>query len=243
MESDMFVYNGGESDSWVKNIIEDKSMNKDCKILSLMDLVQKDLLIKTSHDDDHHHDESLSDKSEIETVDEHVWLSITNSIDICEKLCNIITVLDESNKETYKKNFESYRDKLLQLHSDAINMFAPYDARYVIVADRFPFVYFFRDYRIKYNAAFSGCSADTEATYENIIKLCEDIKNNNINSILVLDKSTTNISSSIISSVDKDLKVYTLNSLQSVSRDDINNGVTYYDAMKKNIDALKNSLS
>ncbi len=244
MESDMFIYNGGESDSWVKNIIEDESMNKTCKKISLVDSVKKDLLINTSHQS-HGHEEEASENNHENTnsVDEHVWLSITNAIDICEVIYNEISSMDESHKKIYEKNFESYCDKLLSLHSEAINAFSEFSLRYVIFADRFPFAYFFRDYGIKCTSAFSGCTAETEATYENVIKLCKEIESNNLSSVLVLEKSTSNVASSIISSVKREIHIYTLNSLQSVSREDIQSGCTYYNAMKNNIEALKKSMS
>lgn len=247
MESDLFIYNGGESDSWVENVITDKSMNKNCKTISLMECIDSENLINTSHQHEHHEhthscEDENCDENNFSLYDEHVWLSIPNAIKICQKIADEISAIDSENAKIYKENSEKYCNKLSALHKYAIDALAKCENPYLVVADRFPFVYMFSNYNIEYDSAFSGCTSETDATYENIIKLCNAVEDHNLKSLLVLEKSNSNISSSIISEVKKELKIYTVNSLQSVSADEIKDGFTYYTAMKNNIDVVLKAL-
>lgn len=245
MKSDLFIYNGGESDSWVQNILNDNSMNKNCKIISLLESIECSKLIENFHGEPNHthdHENSEMIHEDLSLYDEHVWLSLPNAIDICQRITLEISSLNPLESEIYNDNLKNYTNKLLSLHEETKNSISQKNP-YVIVADRFPFVYFFNDYNIPYEAAFSGCSSETDATYENIIKLCNAVNSNNVDSLFVLEKSNTNISSSIVSAVNKDMKIYTLNSLQSVSSEEIEKGLTYYTVMKTNIETILSSLN
>jgi len=238
LNSDLFIYNGGESDSWAKNILEDKSMNKDCVKVSLISALDEKRLLMSNHDEhEHSHEDDHKDK-----YDEHVWLSIENAISICYEIKNAIVTLDETNKSYYEENTEKYCSKLNSLHEEAISSFSKFENPFVVVADRYPFVYFFNDYNIRCTAAFSGCTSETEATYENVVKLCKAVEENSLKYILVLEKSNASISSAVVSSSPRKLEILTINSLQSVSREEIEDGISYYSVMKNNIETVKKAL-
>ncbi len=240
MNSDVFIYNGGESDSWVNNVLNDKGMNKDCKTISLLEIVGFDSLIESnlSEAHNHEHSEECADK-----YDEHVWLSLKNADKICKRICELISSFDLENKKHYEDNSEKYCNKILTLHNEAIEFFSEFQNPFVVVADRFPFSYLFSDYGIEYSAAFSGCSSEVTATYENIIKLCRDVENRQLIYIIVLEKSNSNISSSVISTSKQKVEVLTVNSLQAISKNEIENGLTYLDVMNQNIEVLKKAVS
>ncbi len=243
IESDIFIYNGGESDSWVKSILDDKSMKSECKAFSLIDLIEKKSLITTSNHETHSHETSYDECHEhSNSFDEHVWLSLKNAVFICQRISEEIISLDSENKTVYENNLSEYCEKLNALDKEAKEYFMKIESPYVVVADRFPFVYLLNDYNIMYDSAFSGCTSETEATYDNIIKLCNAIEKHNVDSIFVLEKSNTNISSSIISATNKELQILSLNSMQSVSRKEIESGFNYYCIMKNNIDSIISSM-
>ena len=247
INSDMFIYNGGDSDSWVDNILIDSSMNDKCKKISLIDCLDKNSLLELSDDENQHEHSNSCDDTQCAEVhnhsfDEHVWLSLSNAAEICEKIYIGISELDSENRSVYERNYKDYSEKLLKLHDDSKLKISKFQSPFLLVADRFPFIYLFNDYNIKYDAAFLGCTSETSASYENIISLCSSVESKNVNSLLVLEKSTSNIASSLISTVGKDLSIYTLNSLQSVSKSEIDSGLTYYSVMKSNIDTILKSL-
>lgn len=240
MNSDVFIYNGGESDSWVNNVLNDKGMNKDCKTISLLEIIGYDNLIESNLSEAHNHGHSEECTDE---YDEHVWLSLINADKICKGICEIISGFDLDNKKHYEDNSEIYSNKILSLHNEANKFFSEVQNPFVVVADRFPFSYLFLDYGIEYSAAFPGCSSEVTATYENIIKLCREVENRNLKYIIVLEKSNSNISSSVISASHQKVEVLTVNSLQAISKNEIESGLTYLDVMKQNIEVLKKVVS
>jgi zinc transport system substrate-binding protein len=240
LKSDIFIYNGGESDGCVKDIINDKSMNSTCKTISMIDCIDKKNLIHNN--ENHVHDTSCDEEHSHLEYDEHVWLSLENAIKICNKISENIIDFDSNNKEIYESNTAKYIDKLNELKSDFSKEFSSQNDPFVVVADRFPFKYLFSEFEISYSAAFSGCTAETEASYDSIIRLVEDVSKHNLKSVIVLEKSNSNISDSIINASNRTLDIYRINSLQSVSDDEIKNGLTYYTAMKENLDSIKKSL-
>ena len=156
-----------------------------------------------------------------------------------EEICK----LDKTNSAEYERNANEYKAALERLDMEYKTAISQAKSKSVIFADRFPFSYLFLDYGIEYSAAFPGCSSEVTATYENIIKLCREVENRNLKYIIVLEKSNSNISSSVISASHQKVEVLTVNSLQAISKNEIESGLTYLDVMKQNIEVLKKVVS
>ena len=129
------------------------------------------------------------------------------------------------------------------MSNNFINKISQIENRYILVADRFPFAYLFSEYNISYSAAFPGCSAESDATIEKVIELSNEVKKNNLTSVLVLKDSNTDISKAIISTSGIDLKIFSLDSLQSVSKTEIDNGKSFYNTMESNFKILEEALN
>ena len=108
--------------------------------------------------------------------------------------------------------------------------------------DRFPFRYFVDDYGLDYYAAFIGCSAETEASFETIAFLSDKVKELDSKTIFTLENSGKDIANTIISTSGKSAEIAELNSIQSVSKDDIAGGTSYLSLMQKNYDVLADAL-
>ncbi len=241
MSSDIFIYNGGESDDWVSDILNDKSMNKKCVVLSLLDSVDHDSLIEVGSQEHLHYNESEENHSH-NSIDEHVWLSIKNAVNIVNTITEAIVSIDKESEATYRTNAEEYCHKIQSLHEEFQSFVSELEDPFVVIADRFPFAYMFNDFNISYAAAFSGCTSETEAIFENIVSICNEVSNHNITTLITIEKSNSNILNAVISASKKNLDNVTLNSLQSVSAEEIENGLTYFDVMKSNFDSLKKAL-
>ena len=155
-----------------------------------------------------------------EEIDEHVWTSPVNASKITEKLADEIIALDEENEEIYIKN--SKRKEL-------------------IFGDRFPFLYFTKEYGLTYYAAFPGCAEQTEASSKTISFLINKVKEDNIPVILHLELSNKKIAEAI--SKETGAKVLEFNSAHNISKKDFDSGITYIDIMKQNIETLKIALN
>ena len=197
------------------------------------------------HDDEEHDEEEHEHEHEEgeEEYDEHVWLSVHNAKILCAEIEKNLEALDPGSKDSYKANLDAYAAKLDTLDNDFKTLFESADNPTLIVGDRFPFRYFVDDYGVDYYAAFVGCSAETEASFETITFLAEKLNETGNDTVYTIENSDGKIADSIInSSKDKNQSVAKLNSVQSVSKEEIENGTTYLGLMQENYETLKADL-
>lgn len=240
---DLFIYIGGESDKWAEDAVS-QAENKDLKAISLLDSLgsaAKEEEIKegmqNSGEDDHDHEGEAE-------FDEHIWLSFGNAETLCTAIAEEIYSLDPDNKTDYQNNLSAYCEKLNNLNNEYTDTLSSVKEKTLIFGDRFPFRYLVDDYGLDYYAAFSGCSAETEASFETITFLADKVDELNIDTVFTIDGSDNKIADAIISGTDsKNQKILCLDSIQSVTDKQIQDGVTYISIMKSNLDILKEALS
>lgn len=264
----MLVYVGGESDTWVSDALVE-SGNENIVAISLLDLVGDRALNEVElegveghhhhdHDDeDHDHDEhgheaEITDYDEhgheAETTDhddhydEHVWLSLKNAIVCTETLADAITKLDSGNSQKYAANAKAYTGELEALDADYQTMRDTATQTTILIGDRFPFLYLAEDYDIHYFAAYSGCSADVEASVHTVTYLTEKLQEYQLPAIYVVDNGTDSLARTIAESADMTPEILHLSSMQSVTKDDIEKGCTYLSYMEENLQMLKEGL-
>ena len=189
---------------------------------------------------DHHHEDEEEDERE---YDEHVWLSLENAKKCVEEISCVLGKVDSEHAEDFQKNADDYIGQLQDLEKDYQNMVAKADKDTILVADRFPFRYLMEECGLKYYAAFSGCSAETEASFETITFLMEKVDSLNLGTVLVIENSDHSLAETIVANTrDKNQKILVLNSLQSLTRKEIQNGVTYLSIMRDNLQVLEEAL-
>ncbi len=251
-ECDLFVYVGGESDRWVENALR-SSANKDRVVVNLLEALgsvakEEELLPgmqEEEHDHDHEDGEDHDHEHEEEgpEYDEHVWLSLRNAEILVKSLADALTKADSANAETYKKNAEAYIAKLKTLDEQYKKTVSEAPVKTLLFGDRFPFRYFADDYGLTCYAAFSGCSAESEASFETIAFLSQKVDELSLHTVMTIEGTDHRIADTIIRNTNtKDQKILTLNSLQSATSADIKNGVTYLSVMEQNLSVLKEAL-
>ena len=195
------------------------------------------------HGHGHGHEHHDHDDDEVE-YDEHVWLSLKNAIIIVNVLRDSIIKLDSNNSSIYKKNAENYTLQLSKLDSEYKTAVTNGKYDTLLFADRFPFRYLVDDYGLKYYAAFIGCSAESEASFETIAFLVNKVNELNLKTVLTIEKSDKKIARTVVSnSKNKKCEILEMNSLQSVSKNEIKAGLSYLETMKKNLEVLKKALA
>ena len=257
---DIFIYVGGESDKWVDDALK-QAKNKDMTVIDLLDVLgdkvkneeHKEGMEEHEHehgdedsDHDHEHEDSDHDhehEEEEEEKDEHVWLSLKNAVTICNAICDKICEKDEANKDTYKANTKSYVQALEKLDKQYKETIDGAKTKTLVFGDRFPFRYLVDDYGLDYFAAFAGCSAESEASFDTVIFLAKKVDELGLKSIFQIEGSKGDIAKTVKDNTkDKDQEIYTLNSLQSITKKDIDNDVTYLGEMEKNLNVLRDAL-
>ncbi len=237
---DIFIYVGGESDIWVEEALA-QATNEDMKVINLMEVLGDSLKqeVHVENGEEHEHDH---DTEKVEN-DEHIWLSLKNASLLCDAIGEALMQADPDNKAKYEANLEEYKKRLNELdvaYQAAVN---EAEGSTIVVADRFPFLYLMEDYGIDYYAAFSGCSAETEASFDTIVFLAGKIDEYKLSNICTLEKSDNKLAETIIDNTqDKTSQIVVLDSMQSVTENDVNEGTTYISIMQANLEALKKAL-
>lgn len=220
-DCDLFIYTGGESDTWTENLLNSAN-NKSLKTLAMTDYVE----IKNTHSHNHHK----------YTVDEHVWTSTENAGLIVNAIKDTLSEIDEKNKETFEENSKAYCEKLNKLDLNIRTITENTDKNTLVFGDRFPLTYFADAYSLEYLSAFNGCSEDTEASAQTIAQLIDYVKENNIPVVFTNELSNTAIAEQIAKETGAEVR--TFYSCHKVSKDDFESGKTYIDIMSRNIENL-----
>lgn len=239
---DLFVYVGGESDKWVESALAGAS-NKDMLVLNLMELLREQVKEEEIIEGMDAHEEEEHDEHEPE-YDEHVWLSLRNAKIVCQELRDALISLDEDHKDVYTANADGYLRKLDALDKQYQQAVDSSDVKTLLFGDRFPFRYLTDDYDLSYYAAFPGCSAETEASFETIVFLANKLKEENLPYVMTLEGSNGKIAKTIIQTAEMpEVSVLSLNSMQSCTMKDVSEGVTYLSIMEKNLEVLRTALN
>ena len=250
-DCDMFIYVGGESDGWVNDALKNAKNDK-MKVINLLevlgDSVKTEELIEGMQEEHyHHHEEITEEKHEHEYYeeekDEHVWLSLKNTKILCKVIADNLSEIDPENKDIYSANVSTYIEKLSVLDEEYKKMVNGSNRKIVLFGDRFPFRYLVDDYGIDYYAAFVGCSAETEASFETVAFLSKKTDELKLPCVLTIEGANHKIAETVVANTySKNQKVFTMDSMQSTTSSDVKNGITYIFVMEKNLDILREAL-
>lgn len=242
-ECDLFVYVGGESDAWVDDALR-TVRNPNRVVVNLLETLGE-AVKEEEVVDGMEAEEECEEEGEEEGVeyDEHVWLSLRNASALCKALAEAMGKVDPDNASVYTRNAQAYCQQLDSLDTQYREAVDNASVKTLLVADRFPFRYLADDYGLKYYAAFSGCSAETEASFQTITFLAKKVDELGLHSILQLESADGKIARTVVENTStKDQQILTMNSLQSATSVDAQNGLTYLSAMTENLEALRTAL-
>lgn len=238
---DLFLYNGGESDDWVKSVLQ-TTVNKDREVIDLLTLLGDAVRMEEALHEEQLDEAEQDDEVEVET-DEHAWLSLKNAISACSHIAQTLGKLDSQNAAVYAENAAAYCKKLEALDAQYQAAVAAAPVRTLLFADRFPFLYLTQDYDLSHFEAFSGCSAETEASFQTIAFLADKLDEYALDSVLVTESSDQSIAKTVIqSSKNQNRRILVLNSMQSVTASSVAAGTSYLSIMESNLSVLKQAL-
>lgn len=271
--SDLFIYVGGESDTWVEDALKE-AKNKDLKAINLMEtldnFVKEEEVVEGMQEErkslGHSHEKSSKEKQEQTQkeshensqeingqkeaadeepeYDEHIWLSIRNAEIMVKNIEKAIEQFDSDNAKVYQNNAENYIKKLDTLDKQYANTIQNAKYKAILFGDRFPFRYMADDYDLKYYAAFAGCSAETMAGFETVTFLAKKADELQLPVILTIENSDGRIAEAVKSNTTKkNQKILAMNSLQSVTKEQLADGITYLQVMQENLSVLSEALN
>lgn len=245
-DCDLFIYVGGESDEWVEGALESVK-NDDRTVLCLMDVLGDSLkeeeIVEGMQAEEEHEEGEGHDHEEGPEYDEHIWLSLLNAQKLCKKIAEALAAVDPQNANAYTGNEAIYSEQLQSLWKDYENAAANARFNTVLFGDRFPFRYLTDDLGLGYYAAFVGCSAETEASFETVSFLADKVDELGLPCVLTIEKSDGRIAQTIIeNSYSNGVEILAMDSMQSVTVKDVNAGVNYLSIMQSNLEVLEQAL-
>ena len=258
-EADVFLYNGGEGEYWVDSMLGAAGENIAviARMMDYVDALDEEYVEGMqgadghdhdhehgSHDDhddhDHDHEEDEHDSDEVE-YDEHIWTSPKNAVVLCRAVCDAICKADPANEDLYRANCDGYCAQIEALDARFAALCESAPRKLLVFADRFPMLYFCREFGLDYRAAFHGCSGDTEPSLATIKYLIDKVEDEDIPVVYTIDFGTKKVAAVV--SECTGAAVDTLYSMQTVSRADFDAGETYLTLMERNYEALRKGLN
>ena len=244
---DLFIYVGGESDQWAEDALKE-AVNREMAVVNLLEVLGDAAKEeeRTEGMQPERTDTAGDGAGEPEgpEYDEHVWLSLRNAALFCRHIAQRLGEIDPENREVYADNAAAYTEKLAALDQSYRDMVSASAKHTLLFGDRFPFRYLTEDYGLSYYAAFSGCSAETEASFETVVFLADKLDELGLSAVLTIESGDGKIARTVIeSSRTKTARVLRLDSLQSVSRRDAENGTEYLGVMEDNLEVLREALA
>lgn len=244
-ESDIFIYNGGESDVWIHNLMNsmDRPLKRPVALFEGAKLIErKDHGHSHSHSHSHKESTHHHDGEEVNEMnfDEHIWLDFDNAIFFVEKICNEMCLADKENENQYRLNAKNYCDKIQELADYATEVKNEGNKDCIVVGDRFPYLYLTEYLGLEYLSAISGCGHESDANPSAIIKIIDKIRKEDIGVVLCSEMSDPSIARTIAD--ETGTKVLTLHPCQTIGKADFESGKTYVDLMRENIESLKEAL-
>lgn len=238
--ADAIVYIGGESEEWLKEYLENNP-NPERREVCLFDLISQKAAFYEEEDGLGDEQEEEEQEEEIE-YDEHIYMSIDIAKLSADEICNVLCEVDSEEHLILEESLLEYKINLDNLSKEYKEALEGEDTA-LIIADRFPFLYLCKEYGLNYYAAFKGCSAETNANFETVTTLISLYDASDAGGVFVTESSNKELARTVIDNSErKSGEVYVLNSMQSVSTKDIEEGASYIGYMKSNLDVIKEAL-
>lgn len=238
-ECDLFLYVGGESDGWVDDALKN-APNKERKVIRLLDVLgdsaKAEETVEGMQEEEQDHEEEAE-------YDEHIWLSLKNAQVLVAAISEALQESDPARKDTYAANAAAYVEKLSALDGEYRAAVDSGKYKTLLFGDRFPFRYLADDYGLDYYAAFPGCSAETEASFETVSFLAGKMDALGLPCVLTIEGTQHKIAETIVqNTAQKNQQILTMDSMQAVTANDAASGVSYLSIMEKNLSVLKKAL-
>lgn len=245
-DCDLFLYVGGESDGWVDDALKN-APNKERKVIRLLDVLgdsaKAEETVEGMQEEEHDHEEEEHDHEEEAEYDEHIWLSLKNAQMLVAAISKALQESDPARKDTYAANAAAYAEKLSALDGEYRAAVDSGKYKTLLFGDRFPFRYLADDYGLDYYAAFPGCSAETEASFETVSFLAGKMDALGLPCVLTIEGTQHKIAETIVqNTAQKNQQILTMDSMQAVTANDAASGVSYLSIMEKNLSVLKKAL-
>lgn len=227
---DLFIYNGGESDEWVESVLKSAPDVDTFRMTDAVSLLDEEHSEGMQAEEEHEHEE------EEQEADEHVWTSPENASAIVSALGEKAAELFPELSEQLSGNAAAYAEEMEELDGRFAELFDGED-RYFVFGDRFPLLYFFKEYGLSYYAAFPGCGTETEPSARTMTFLLDKLKQPEaVPAVFCIELSSRRLAD--VLAQDSGLETAVFHTCHNISADDFAAGETWLSLMQRNYDTL-----
>ena len=221
-DADLVVFSGAGLQPWTHTFEDEKNGLDMSGYMKLLDAAH--------HDDDeeesgHHHESEF---------DPHYWLDTDNMIQVVNVLKEKFTKLLPANKELYSANAEAYIAKLKAIDTQYRQKMLTCKID-TIVVDHNAFSYLAQKYGFHVES-ISGLSPDAEPSAKVMGSIIDKVKDNNITTIFFESFASDKVINAI--ATDAKVKVDFLQPIANITKDELQNGSTYYSLMMQNLEKI-----
>lgn len=225
-DSDLFVYTGKFMEPWADDIIKGVT-NKNVVFVNTSDGISLMKLTEGMPDEAH-------------GFDPHIWLDFDNNKIMVDSIAKALAAKDPANADFYQSNAAAYKNILAQLDNQYKTTLSKCESREIVYGGHYAFGYLAKRYNLQYLAA-QGLAPDSEPTASDLAKLVEQVKKNNIKYVFYEEMTSPKIAETI--SNETNAKMLLLNAAHNVTREDVENNVSFAKIMEENLTNLKTGLS
>lgn len=242
-ECDLFLYLGGESDTWVDTILE--SVEPKGRVMRMVDCVplleEETVEGMETFEEGHDHDGHDHGLGAVVGYDEHVWTSPQNAAAVTRAIGAALGEIDPAHAGVYAANAEGYAAELDALDRRFAGFFAGVEDRTMVFGDRFPLRYFAEEFDIDYYAAFPGCSTQTEPSAATVAFLTDKVRQEHISTVWYIEFSNHLVADSIAEAAGAETALF--HTCHNISPEDLEAGATYASLMEGNLEALEQHMA
>ena len=232
--ADLFLYVGGENDTWVEGVLGglDKSVNT-FRMMDYVTLYDEELVEGMQPEKE---DPAATAATDAHEWDEHVWTAPVNAIAIVKAMTAELIAIDPDNAAMYQSNSDAYVKQLEALDKSFRDVVDSASRKTVVFADRFPVRYFVEEFGLKYYAAFPGCSAETEPSAATVASLIDHVKTEKIPVVFYIEMSNQQMANTVAEATGAQTMLF--HTCHNVTKAEFESGATYLSLMQNNVLAL-----
>lgn len=226
-ESDLFIYTSDDMETWISNLFNELDENGPIIINTSVGV---ELI---SHEDEHEGEES--------ELDPHYWLDPLNAKIMVVNVTNGLIEMDPDNKDFYQANSAKYLEELDALDQEFIDLFNRVKLNKIIYGGHFAFGYLAHRFNVEILSPYSGYSPDAEPSVSSLTELIDVMDTNQINVIFYEELVDPKIARTISEQTGAVIEI--LHGAHNLSAEEMEQGLTYFDVMRSNIEKLKVALN
>jgi zinc transport system substrate-binding protein len=227
--ADFFVYIGGNLEPWIDDLL-DSVKNPELRVLE----ASRNLPLLENHKHDHQHDYAHGE------FDPHIWLDFDLDRLIVDKIAVLLSDMDPIHQSFYQENAASYKEKLQRLHQKYQNGLKECASRMIILGGHSAFGYLAKKYNLEQISLY-GLSPDSEPTPRQMVEVVELAKKNRVKVVYFEEYVNDELAHVIAREIGA--RILVLNPGANLDKDQLKQGVSFFDIMEKNLENLRDGLN